>query len=326
MCSVWVLMVAFPVPLGLPWEGAFIEGVPELSWAANNSAKLGSGAAGQVECWTVMSSRDFGAQHKVRARRLRQLPAAAAPGPARAAPAPPHLAAQHLAWTWPTAAALVGVRSPQLVQKLGNWTHPDENKARPPPHPLHTHPPPRCLKKTCLRGRTRRSRRSCWPPWPGPRACRSSGSGRRGRGCSCGAQRCRSTPPTRPACSTPVGRAHRSAAAAGATSGAFPFLWQPRCARCACVARLAPRQPVDVPHLCCLLLTRGAVAPPPLLPEARMGICGDWLVSPCVEGAALSGIALAEKIAAQVRRQASPPAHPPATPHAPAPSIRSLLR
>jgi hypothetical protein len=32
-----------------------------------------------------------------------------------------------------------------------------------------------------------------------------------------------------------------------------------------------------------------------------MGICGDWLVSPNVEGAALSGIALAEKISAQVR-------------------------
>jgi hypothetical protein len=42
--------------------------------------------------------------------------------------------------------------------------------------------------------------------------------------------------------------------------------------------------------------------PPALAPiEANMGICGDWLVSPNVEGAALSGIALAEKIAAQVR-------------------------
>jgi hypothetical protein len=65
MCSVWVLMVAFPTPLGLPYEGAFVEGVPELSWAANNSAKLGAGGGG-LECWTIISSREFGAQHKVR--------------------------------------------------------------------------------------------------------------------------------------------------------------------------------------------------------------------------------------------------------------------
>jgi hypothetical protein len=32
-----------------------------------------------------------------------------------------------------------------------------------------------------------------------------------------------------------------------------------------------------------------------------MGICGDWLVSPNVEGAALSGIALAEKMSANMR-------------------------
>ena len=44
-----------------------------------------------------------------------------------------------------------------------------------------------------------------------------------------------------------------------------------------------------------------APLPPPPLADANMGICGDWLVSPNVEGAALSGIALAEKISAQVR-------------------------
>lgn len=30
--------------------------------------------------------------------------------------------------------------------------------------------------------------------------------------------------------------------------------------------------------------------------EKQVGVCGDWLVSPCIQGAALSGLALAEKI------------------------------
>ena len=28
----------------------------------------------------------------------------------------------------------------------------------------------------------------------------------------------------------------------------------------------------------------------------QVGVCGDWLTKPCIEGAAVSGLALAEKI------------------------------
>jgi predicted NAD/FAD-dependent oxidoreductase len=30
--------------------------------------------------------------------------------------------------------------------------------------------------------------------------------------------------------------------------------------------------------------------------QHNVGICGDWLTSPCIQGAAVSGLALAEKI------------------------------
>ena len=30
--------------------------------------------------------------------------------------------------------------------------------------------------------------------------------------------------------------------------------------------------------------------------QSQMGVCGDWLTKPCIEGAAVSGLALAEKI------------------------------
>lgn len=54
-------------PLNLPWEGAFTEGIPELSWAANNSAKMQANRspAHSQEVWTIISSREFGAAHKV---------------------------------------------------------------------------------------------------------------------------------------------------------------------------------------------------------------------------------------------------------------------
>lgn len=61
----WVLMAAFaspvPVPGGL--EGAFIEGCDTLSWAGNNSAKLGLPAGPQ--CWTLVSTQAFGKANKV---------------------------------------------------------------------------------------------------------------------------------------------------------------------------------------------------------------------------------------------------------------------
>ena len=30
--------------------------------------------------------------------------------------------------------------------------------------------------------------------------------------------------------------------------------------------------------------------------QNQVGVCGDWLTKPCIEGAAVSGLALAEKI------------------------------
>ena len=70
----WVLMVAFnspvPVPGGL--EGAFITGSPVLSWAANQTAKLGpagaasNGSSGSsLECWTLISTQAYGRGNKV---------------------------------------------------------------------------------------------------------------------------------------------------------------------------------------------------------------------------------------------------------------------
>ncbi|PRW18398.1 hypothetical protein C2E21_9262 [Chlorella sorokiniana] len=61
----WVLMAAFaspvPVPGGL--EGAFIERSDVLSWAGNNSAKLGLPDGPQ--CWTLVSTQTFGKANKV---------------------------------------------------------------------------------------------------------------------------------------------------------------------------------------------------------------------------------------------------------------------
>ena len=73
LCSLWVLLVAFSAPLRLPWQAAFVEGSPVISWAANNTAKIaanrqggGTGGGPPLECWTLISTREFGSQHKVR--------------------------------------------------------------------------------------------------------------------------------------------------------------------------------------------------------------------------------------------------------------------
>lgn len=58
----WVLMVAFAEPLRQPWEGAFIQGSDLVSWAANNTAKLGLQGP---ECWTLISTQAYGAANKV---------------------------------------------------------------------------------------------------------------------------------------------------------------------------------------------------------------------------------------------------------------------
>ncbi|XP_069499453.1 renalase-like [Ambystoma mexicanum] len=62
LCSLWVLLVTFANKLGLPYEGAFVEH-PDISWIGNNTAKYN--VASQMECWTVISTKTFGANHKV---------------------------------------------------------------------------------------------------------------------------------------------------------------------------------------------------------------------------------------------------------------------
>eukprot|EP01024_Parvocaulis_polyphysoides_P055367 TRINITY_DN5661_c0_g1_i5.p1 TRINITY_DN5661_c0_g1~~TRINITY_DN5661_c0_g1_i5.p1 ORF type:complete len:388 (-),score=44.12 TRINITY_DN5661_c0_g1_i5:269-1432(-) len=63
LCSLWVLMVAFPSSLELPFEGAFVEGEEELTWVANNTKKLQQNH--KVECWTLISGRKFASDNKV---------------------------------------------------------------------------------------------------------------------------------------------------------------------------------------------------------------------------------------------------------------------
>ncbi|KAL8614267.1 hypothetical protein ACOMHN_007605 [Nucella lapillus] len=57
-------MVGFKSSLGLPFEGAHVRERDEpVSWIANNSRKLSQ--SGRVECWTVLSTAEFGSAHKV---------------------------------------------------------------------------------------------------------------------------------------------------------------------------------------------------------------------------------------------------------------------
>lgn len=62
LCSLWVLLVAFPNKLRLRFEGAFVDH-PDISWIGNNTAKYKSESP--TECWTVISTKNFGAVHKV---------------------------------------------------------------------------------------------------------------------------------------------------------------------------------------------------------------------------------------------------------------------
>lgn len=86
LSAVWVAMVAFdgPVPLATPFEGAFVDGDKTLTWAANNTAKLGAvqaqssslsssspssggagGGGGGLQCWTLISTNAYGQANKV---------------------------------------------------------------------------------------------------------------------------------------------------------------------------------------------------------------------------------------------------------------------
>jgi hypothetical protein len=75
----WVLMAAFSSPVPVPggMEGAFVGGSPLLSWAANQTAKLGpagsssggggggSSSSSGAECWTLISTQAYGRGKKV---------------------------------------------------------------------------------------------------------------------------------------------------------------------------------------------------------------------------------------------------------------------
>ncbi|EFJ48675.1 hypothetical protein VOLCADRAFT_117582 [Volvox carteri f. nagariensis] len=64
--AVWALMVAFDGPLPVPFEGAFIQGSPILSWAGNNTAKMGlRHTPSDIQCWTLFSTNAYGQANKV---------------------------------------------------------------------------------------------------------------------------------------------------------------------------------------------------------------------------------------------------------------------
>jgi hypothetical protein len=66
LSSNWVLMVAFGGAVAAPggMQGAHVRASPVLAWAANNSAKLGLPSGG-CECWTLVSTQEFGKLNKV---------------------------------------------------------------------------------------------------------------------------------------------------------------------------------------------------------------------------------------------------------------------
>ncbi|XP_053325184.1 uncharacterized protein LOC128500164 [Spea bombifrons] len=62
LCSLWVLLMAFSKNIELCFDGAFVEHT-DISWIGNNTSKYK--ADNDLECWTVISTRTFGAKHKV---------------------------------------------------------------------------------------------------------------------------------------------------------------------------------------------------------------------------------------------------------------------
>ncbi|XP_040214899.1 uncharacterized protein LOC120945099 [Rana temporaria] len=61
LCSLWVLLFALTKKAALSFGGAFVEH-PDLSWIGNNTSKY---SENEMECWTVISTKAFGANHKV---------------------------------------------------------------------------------------------------------------------------------------------------------------------------------------------------------------------------------------------------------------------
>lgn len=71
LSALWVVMAAVqrdPAGPAQPQrlEGLLVEGDPVLSWACNNSAKMGLSAAhSPLECWTLISTPEYGWSNKV---------------------------------------------------------------------------------------------------------------------------------------------------------------------------------------------------------------------------------------------------------------------
>ncbi|XP_075142394.1 renalase-like [Leptodactylus fuscus] len=62
LCSLWVLLFALPRRFEVDFDGAFVEH-PDISWIGNNTSKYS--AQNQLQCWTLISTKTFGASHKV---------------------------------------------------------------------------------------------------------------------------------------------------------------------------------------------------------------------------------------------------------------------
>ncbi|XP_069824842.1 renalase-like [Dendropsophus ebraccatus] len=62
LCSLWVLLFALPQKIEVDFDGAFVEH-SDISWIGNNTSKYS--AENQMPCWTIISSKTFGANHKV---------------------------------------------------------------------------------------------------------------------------------------------------------------------------------------------------------------------------------------------------------------------
>ncbi|XP_068108817.1 renalase-like isoform X2 [Hyperolius riggenbachi] len=61
LCSLWVLLLALPHKMALSYDAAFVEH-SDISWIGNNTSKY---SENQMECWTVISTKTFAANHKV---------------------------------------------------------------------------------------------------------------------------------------------------------------------------------------------------------------------------------------------------------------------
>ena len=66
LSSLWVCTFVVEKSLGLPYEGVFIKGHPDLCWAADNTKKMAAAEkTGDLESWTLISSRPYGTANKV---------------------------------------------------------------------------------------------------------------------------------------------------------------------------------------------------------------------------------------------------------------------